>query len=112
MCMTHLIVLIILVHSSVTLIFSDNLPSVLDNDLMSIKAAVGSYTVTAILSLDNFHTNSILAASFPTLLQISKGAVSAFLTATCAVSVIALIKHYSVLTILVTAVLCIANAFG
>lgn len=101
---THLVVLVVFIHATIALIFSDDFTSVLDDDLVRIKASIASYTITSIRSLDDFNADSVLSATFAALLQISKSAVLTMRAACPAVRVITLIEHDSVLTIHIASV--------
>jgi hypothetical protein len=109
---TYLVVLVIFIHPSVTFILGDNLSSVLNNDLMRIEAAIRSNTITTILGLDNLDSNSVLAARFPSLLQISKSTVCAPIATSCTIRIITFIKHDSILTIFVTTAFWCAYTLG
>ena len=108
---TYLVVLVILIHASITFIFCNNLASILDDDLMRVKAAVASYAVAAISSLDDFDTNPVLATALPAFLQISEGAIGAMTLTGCAIVVITFVEHDSVLAILIASTLWGANTF-
>ena len=98
---THLIILIILIHTTVTLVFSDDLACILDDDLVGFKAAIASNTISSISSLDDFNADSVLSASFASLLESCKSPVGAVFAASAAVCIITLVEHASVLAVLI-----------
>lgn len=98
----YLIVLVDLIHTSITLIFCDDLTSVLDNDLVSIKAAVGAHTVAAICGLDNLHTNPVFATLASSVFEILESSVGTLLTAKGTISLVTLVEHDSVLAVIST----------
>jgi hypothetical protein len=102
---TYIIVLVIFVHAAITLIFSDDFTSVLDNDLVRIKASIASNTVTSINSLNDFNTDSVFSTTFSSLLKISKSAVLAMCATCSAISIITLVEHDSVLAIHIASIL-------
>jgi len=108
---TYIIVLIVFIHAAITLVFCYNFASVLDNDLLGIKAAITSHTIPAISGLDYFNANSIFTPCFPAFLEISKSAISAAVAASSAIRIVTFVEHSSVLTIHITSSLWGANAF-
>lgn len=60
--MTYFVLFVNFFHAPITLIFSDDLTGILHNDLVCIEASVTSYTITAILSLDDFDADSVFAS--------------------------------------------------
>ena len=65
---THLVVLVVFIHSSIAFVFCDNFSSIFDDDLVGFKATVASNAVTTIRSLDNLYADSILSTTLATFL--------------------------------------------
>src|SRR4051812_17735866 len=109
--MTHIIVFIVFIHTSITLILRNDLTSVLDNDLMGLKGAIASDAITSICSLYHFDSNSVLATSSPAFLQVRKRTVGAMFAARGAVCIVTFVEHNPILTIVVTSDLRSTDAF-
>lgn len=77
----YLFVLVDLVHTSVTLIFSDDLAGILHNDLVCIEATVGANTKPSIKCLNDLYTHHVLAASTSSVFKVLKCPVVAEFTA-------------------------------
>jgi hypothetical protein len=101
----YLIVLVVLVHAPVTLLFCNDLTCVFDNDLVRFEAAVSAHPIAAVLGLDDFHANPILAPFASPLLEVSKRSIGTVGAARRAVPIITFVEHDSVLAGVVAAVL-------
>jgi hypothetical protein len=99
---THIIVLVVLIHPAIALIFGDNFTGVLNNDLMSGERAIAANTVATIFCLNYFNSNSVFATTSTTFLQIREGTIRAAIATRSTVGIITLVKHDSVLAVLVT----------
>jgi hypothetical protein len=64
----YLIIFVVLIHASITLLFGDDFPRILYNNLMSLKAPIAAYTIASVSSLDDFYPDSIFSALAPTFL--------------------------------------------
>jgi hypothetical protein len=111
--LTNRLALVILVHAPVGFILSDNLTSILNDDLARIEAPHGAYTVSTVLGLCNFNTLSPqigfplrgIACSvliFAPPFELSKGAITATFTDN-AVRLITFVLHIAVKAILIAA---------
>ena len=64
----YLGVLIAVIHAFVALALCDNLPSVLDYDLIGLERSVGSYAVAPIGCFHDLDANIVFASRFTSLL--------------------------------------------
>ena len=64
----YLGVLVALVHALITLTLCDDLPSVLNNDLVGFERTVGSYPVATVSCLHDLDANVVFAPCFAPLL--------------------------------------------
>ena len=110
--MTHIVVLVLIVHASFTFLLRDDFTGVLHDDLIGLEIAVAPDTVATVRSLDHFNTNTILATLAATCCQISKGAIVAMLLSDVAVVVIAFVKHDSVLAVVAAAIFRATHTLG
>lgn len=110
--MTYFVVFVVFVHATIALVFGDDLASVLNDDLIWIKASIASYTVASISGLYNFNPYSVLSAALAALLQIGKSAVLAMSATSSAIAIVTLIKHDSVLAINITSIVWRADTLG
>ncbi len=102
---THLSILVSFVHSIITLILRYYLACILHDNLVGFECTIASHSVSTIDSLDNLDANVILAPCFSSFSQSSEGTVRAVLIANITITVITLVKHKTIKTILVTAAL-------
>lgn len=102
---THLSILVSFVHSIITLILRYYLACILHDNLVRFECTIASHSVSTIDSLDNLDANVILAPCFSSFSQSSEGTVRAVLIANITITVITLVKHKTIKTILVTAAL-------
>lgn len=108
---TNLVVFVDLIHTAITLLFSDDFACVLHNDLMRLKAAIATNSISTIRGLDDLDTDAVLATFVSTCCKISKCAVGAVLPTNVAIVLITLVKHYTILAALSAAIIGLANAF-
>jgi hypothetical protein len=99
---TYLVVLIYFIHTPVTLLLGDDFASILNDNLMWVKATIGADTVPPIRGFDNFNTDSIFSAFTTSFLQVCKSAVGAMFTTCRAIAIITLIQHYPILAGIIT----------
>lgn len=92
-----------------TLLLSDNLPRILDDNLIWFECSVAANAVTSILCLDHLDADVIFAALFDSLLQELEVSVSTLFLRKTAVAAVTFVIHVSVHTILVTASLWCAH---
>ena len=108
--LTHLLVLVLLDHSAISLLFSNDLAAVLDNNLLILERPVCANTKASIASSDNIHANVELVALGGASSQIGKIAVSAQILADVTVVFCTLIDRGAVGAARSTAVLRLALA--
>lgn len=89
----------------------DDLPGILDDDLVRLKGTIATDTIATIGSLDDFNADVILAACFRSLLELTETAIPTFRTQS-AIAAVALVEHVAVLTVLIAACLFLAHASG
>lgn len=107
---TYFIVLVLLIHATLTLGLSDDLTRVLHDDLVGLETAVAPHAVSTIRGLENLNTNAESTTLLGTLSQILECAVLAVVLANIAVGVVALIQHDAVLAVLGATIVGLADA--
>lgn len=108
---THVVILVHSAHPPLTLRLCDDLSSILDNDLIRLECSIAADTITTVGSLDDLNADVILAARFRPLLELTEIAIPTFWTQS-AITAVALVKHVTVLAVLITASLFLAHASG
>lgn len=108
----YLVLLVFVVHATLTFLLCNNLAGVFHNDLVRAEAAVASHSVAAVGRLDHFDADTVLASLGTSRGECRKCSVGTCCLSGIAVDVVALIKHDSVLAVVATAVFRFANALG
>lgn len=109
---SYLGILITPVHTVVTLLLSDDLAGILNNDLLRIESAVCADTVAAVESFAYLNPDAILTTSFCSLAERFEGTVSAVLGADVAIAIITLVEHRAVVASFIASRIGLAVAFG
>ena len=104
----YIIIFIILIHASVTFIFGDNLPCILNDNLVCVEAAITSNSITTISCFDNFNANLIFVATFSeriafaTINELGECTVGTTISSCATIGIVALVKHDFILAIFIT----------
>lgn len=101
---THLVVLVLLIHSTFTLLVGDDLARVLHNDLMRFKAAVATHTISSVFGLEDLNTYAVTTSFLGSFREHLESPVLAELLADVAVGIIALVQHNTILAVLCASV--------
>ena len=101
--MTDLSIFVAPVHTRVTLLLGDDLARIFHDYLIWGKATIGTNAIATIDSLDDFDANIEFSPCLVPFLKVSKATVGAAVFANIAIAVVALIKHETVVALLVTA---------
>lgn len=109
---THLVVLVYSPHPAFTFFLRDYLPSVFNNDLVGCKVTVAPNSISTIGRLDDLDPNVELASSLATLAEAGKAAIAALFLTQFAIGIIALVKHVTILAIIVASCFRSAHAMG
>lgn len=98
---TYLVVLVYSPHPMIALFLGYNLSCVFDDDLIWLKSTVGTNPIATISCFDDFDPNIIFPTSFAALTEVFETAISTVFRGNVTISVITLVKHEPVKTVLI-----------
>lgn len=101
---THLVVLVLLIHSTFALLISDDLARVLHDDLVGFKAAVATHTVASVFRFEDLNAYAVTTSLLGSFCEHLESPVLAKLSADVAVGLITLVQHDPILAILCASV--------
>lgn len=101
---THLVVLVLLIHSTFTLLIGNDLACVLHNDLVGFKAAVATHTISSVFGLEDLNTYAVTTSLLGSFCEHLESSVLAELFADVAVCLITLVQHDPILAVLCASV--------
>jgi hypothetical protein len=108
---TYFIVFVYCPHPPLALKLGDDLARILHNNLIGLEGTIAADAISAICCLDDFDSNVILASGLGPVLQALEISVTALGTQP-AVTVVTLIEHIAVLTVIITASVFRTHASG
>jgi hypothetical protein len=108
---TDLISFIDLLHTSFTLLLSNDLTSVFDNNLVRFERPHGSHSVTLVVGFHDLYT-IVIAITPCTLFELCKRTVITLVRCKLAVGGVALVRHNAVVASFPAPIFCQAIAVG
>lgn len=111
-CLSYLVALVPGLHPMLTFFLSDDLSSILDDNLIRLKGSVAAHTISSVFCFDDFNTNVVFASFLDSLAESIECAIPTPLRWEIAIPLVTFVVHISIHAILVATRLWLAHTTG